>query len=132
MAHVLTIQANQATLDYYEASRIADLLKNRPSSGLVVVDLSSATEATTAAFARLVLLRRTLLRRGADIRIRGLHDRPRNLYEICRLEKILPTADEDQPTSSAPPERSPSPRSGPRGDGSELQSRGLPFGKALR
>jgi anti-anti-sigma regulatory factor len=56
----------------------------------VVIDLSRAADATTSAFARLVLLRRELLRRGRDLRLVGLRDRAARLYEVSRLEAVLP------------------------------------------
>jgi hypothetical protein len=43
-----------------------------------------------AGFARLILLRRELRRSGGDLCLRGLHDRVRGLYEINRLQRVLP------------------------------------------
>jgi anti-anti-sigma regulatory factor len=56
----------------------------------VVIDLSVADDATTSAFARLVLLRRELLRMGCDLRIKGLRDRAARLYQVSRLDSVLP------------------------------------------
>ncbi|HMB96014.1 MAG TPA: STAS domain-containing protein [Tepidisphaeraceae bacterium] len=56
----------------------------------VVIDLSRADDATTSAFARLVLLRRELLRRGRDLRLVGLRDRVQKVYEVNRLASVLP------------------------------------------
>jgi len=58
----------------------------------VVIDLSVADDATTSAFARLVLLRRELLRKGCDLRLKGLRDRAARLYEVSRLSSVLPLA----------------------------------------
>lgn len=44
------------------------------SRSVVVVDLSQADDATTAAFATLVVLRRRLLKHGRDLRVVGLRD----------------------------------------------------------
>jgi ABC-type transporter Mla MlaB component len=57
----------------------------------VTIDLSSADEATTSAFARLVLLRRELLRHGCDLRLVGLRDRVQKLYKVNRLDDVLPS-----------------------------------------
>ena len=56
----------------------------------IVVDLSHARDATTSAFARLVLLRRYLLRTGRDLRLTGLSHRAARLYEVSRLDRVLP------------------------------------------
>ncbi|HWP40619.1 MAG TPA: STAS domain-containing protein, partial [Tepidisphaeraceae bacterium] len=57
---------------------------------LIVIDMSQVDEATTSGFARLVLLRRELLRLGRDLRIVGLRDRAARLFEISRLDAVLP------------------------------------------
>ncbi len=62
----------------------------RPEAQTVVIDLANATDATTSAFARLVLLRRALRRVGRDLILSGLHDRTEFLYEINRLDAVLP------------------------------------------
>ncbi len=56
----------------------------------VIIDLINVHEVTSSAFARLVLLRRELLRRGQDLRITGMHGRAARLYEIMRLARVLP------------------------------------------
>ncbi len=58
----------------------------------VVIDLANATDATTSAVVRLVLLRRALRRVGRDLILSGLRDRTAFLYEINRLDAILPRA----------------------------------------
>jgi anti-anti-sigma regulatory factor len=75
-----------------DAFRIfADVLEHQDAK-TVVIDLSVAEDATTSAFARLVLLRRELLRQGSDLRLRGLRDRAARLYEVSRLNSVLPLA----------------------------------------
>jgi anti-anti-sigma regulatory factor len=59
-------------------------------SQTVVLDLNRAEDASTAAFARLVLLRRDLLKEGRDLRLCGLRQRPANLWRINRLAAVLP------------------------------------------
>lgn len=57
----------------------------------IVIDLARMEEATTSAFAQLVLLRRTLLRDGRDLRLTGMRDRTAGLFEVNRLGGVLPT-----------------------------------------
>ncbi|QOV89694.1 hypothetical protein [Humisphaera borealis] len=76
------------------------------SRSVVVVDLSQADDATTAAFATLVVLRRRLLKHGRDLRVVGLRDRAQWVYTISRLEQVLPRhiedlADNDPPLATA-------------------------------
>jgi anti-anti-sigma regulatory factor len=56
----------------------------------IVIDLARIEEATTSAFAQLVLLRRMLRRTGRDLCLTGLHDRAKGLFEVNRLEGVLP------------------------------------------
>jgi anti-anti-sigma regulatory factor len=56
----------------------------------VIIDLTQVRDATTAAFAHLVLLRRMLLRHGRDLRLRGLRERAARVYEVNRLMEVLP------------------------------------------
>jgi anti-anti-sigma regulatory factor len=58
----------------------------------IVIDLTQAEDASTSAFARLVLLRRNLLKAGRDLRLVNLRDRAAALFEINRLQAILPRA----------------------------------------
>jgi hypothetical protein len=59
-------------------------------SAQVVIDFSHAADATTAAFAGLVLLRRKLLAQGRDLRLDGLSGRAYQVYTVNRLESVLP------------------------------------------
>lgn len=75
-----------------DASKVYNAAIQASLMDLVEIDLRHVEEATTSAFARLVLLRRELLRRGRDLRITGLQSRTAHLYELNRLESILPRA----------------------------------------
>ena len=75
-----------------DACRIADLVLGHGRAATVVIDLKNAVEATTSAFARLVLLRRLLLRTGRDLRLTNLRDRAASLYHVNRLAGVLPCA----------------------------------------
>ena len=73
-----------------EANAISRWALRRETARTVVIDLSAATDATTAAFATLVLLRRQLLRDGRDLRVDGLRDRAQNVFDVNRLHAVLP------------------------------------------
>ena len=76
-------------LTHDEASRLARLAF-RGSAQTVILDLTLTFDASTAAFARLVLLRSELLRAGRDLRIAGLSRHPAQLFEVHRLQGVLP------------------------------------------
>lgn len=78
------------TFSHEHARAISRWALGRERASVVVVDLSRADDATTAAFAALVVLRRALLRDGRDLRLSGLRDRPRQLYAVNRLDGVLP------------------------------------------
>jgi anti-anti-sigma regulatory factor len=76
-------------LTYEVACRLADSA-SRSKAQTVILDLTQSFDASTSAFARLVLLRRELLQVGRDIWIAGLQSRAARLFEVHRLEGILP------------------------------------------
>ena len=88
-------------LTHQEACRLAKLVK-ASDSATVVLDLSKVRDASMSAFARLVLLRRELLRLGRDLRIRGLQHQPAHLFEVHRLGGVLPPLTESTPLRSSP------------------------------
>jgi len=61
---------------------------------MVVIDLRFAREVTTAAFARLVLLRRGLRAQGRDLLLTNLGPRAANLFHVNRLATVLPCEEE--------------------------------------
>jgi anti-anti-sigma regulatory factor len=90
MAPVAIIHST-AELSHADACRLADwALRCADRALTVVIDLNRALDAETAAFARLVLLRRALLQRGRDLRLTGLRDRAAMLFEVNRLGGVLP------------------------------------------
>ena len=74
-----------------EACRLGEQALSRPAKQ-VVIDLAAVEDATTSAFAQLVLLRRSLLELGRDLCLTGLRDRAQGLFQVNRLEAVLPTA----------------------------------------
>jgi len=89
-------------LSYGDACTIARRIFARSAWEIVYIHLDETTSTSTAALARLILLRRELLERGRDLRIIGLRGKARALYEISRLNNVLPLL----PTAeTAPPQR---------------------------
>jgi anti-anti-sigma regulatory factor len=80
------------SLSHTEACRIAHAAMDERRARTVVVDLKNVADATTSAFARLVLLRRFLLKTGRDLRLVNLRDRAANVYQVNRLAGVLPCA----------------------------------------
>jgi hypothetical protein len=57
---------------------------------LIFLDFTNCSDTSTAALAQLVAIRRRLLHLGRDLVITGLHGRARGVYEINRLQAVLP------------------------------------------
>ncbi len=90
LGSVIAIRHREPSLGVSDAYRIARQAWRFARPKLVLLDLRRTTEATTAALARLVLLRRRLLNSGRDLRIMGLGGRADALYRMTRMEKLLP------------------------------------------
>jgi anti-anti-sigma regulatory factor len=76
---------------HHDAQRIyRDALRGR-GVRTIIIDLGRAREATTSAFARLVLLRRALRQAGSDLQLIGLRGKAALLYEVNRLAAVLPS-----------------------------------------
>jgi len=88
-------------LTHDEACRLA-VHAIKSSAQTIIIDLSRSEDANTAAFARLVLLRRELLGSGRDLRLAGLQSRAARLFEVHRLGSILPRLSELPPAFTAP------------------------------
>ena len=89
-AEHFTISHGGARLSYADALRIARGVPRERPARVILIDLKQTTEATTAGLARLILLRRELIKAGRDLRIMGLRSRAEALYDICRMGKLLP------------------------------------------
>ena len=90
---LVTVRHDCESLSYRDASRIARQALADNGATTVLVDLGQTTETTTAALARLIVLRRDLRRTGRELRIRGPSGRARDLYDISRLGGLLPQHD---------------------------------------
>ncbi len=88
----IAIVPSADSLSHGEACRIADFVLGQKAVRTIIIDLKNAAEVTTSAFARLVLLRRLLLKTGRDLRLANLRDRAMSLYQINRLGLVLPCA----------------------------------------
>lgn len=80
----------QERFSHEEACWIARQVLSDAETRTVVIDLRNAREITTAAFARLVLLRRRLRAQGRDLHLSNLRGKAASLYEINRLDAVLP------------------------------------------
>ena len=77
-------------LTYEDACEVASLAEATLRAGVARIRLDAVVETTTAALARLILLRRNLLKTGRDLLIIGLHGRAQGLYEVTRMTDLLP------------------------------------------
>ena len=89
---VAVVPAGCGPFSHTEACRVADEALGLGRAHTVIIDLKNAADATTSAFARLVLLRRLLLSTGRDLRLTNLRDRTASLYQVNRLTGVLPCA----------------------------------------
>ena len=85
----ITIRHEGKYLSYEDACQLARKAV-RLGSALVCIDLQRAIDAATAALARLIALRRDLLKAGRDLRILGLGRRAGAVYEVHRMASLLP------------------------------------------
>ena len=88
----LALVPSATSLSHSDACRIAQVALRDRRAHTVIVDLKNVFDATTSAFARLVLLRRRLLQAGRDLRLINLHDRTASVYQVNRLAGVLPCA----------------------------------------
>jgi anti-anti-sigma regulatory factor len=84
------IVCSSETFQHTDARRADRVAMTKWFAQTIVLDLSRARDATTAAFADLVLLRRKLLSDGRDLRLSGLQDRAAKVYHVNRLNEVLP------------------------------------------
>ena len=89
--NVMTIRHEASSLSYRDVVQIA-LKIRRCSESLrtVVVDLANTSETSTAALAKLILLRRCLMRSGRDLYVSGLVGQAGAMYMVYRLAELLP------------------------------------------
>lgn len=75
---------------YADACEISERITAHDQPVIVFIDFQNIAETSTDAWARLVLLRRDLLRSGRDLRIVGLRGRAEALYELNGMARLLP------------------------------------------
>ena len=85
-----TIVTESSVFSHKEAEQITRYASVHPVANKVIIDLSKVESASTSAFARLILLRRHLLQTGRDLRISNISRQAKALYEISRLDGVLP------------------------------------------
>jgi ABC-type transporter Mla MlaB component len=89
--NIMTIRHEASSLSYRDVVRIASQIRRcGESSGTVIVDLTNTSETSTAALAKLILVRRYLMRSGRDLCVSGLAGQPGAMYRVYRLTNLLP------------------------------------------
>ncbi len=86
----IAIKHHAERFSHQDACLIYQLALRGAGARTIVIDLTNARDATISAFARLILLRRALLKCGSDLRLAGLRGRAALIYEINRLATVLP------------------------------------------
>jgi|ETNmetMinimDraft_26_1059896.scaffolds.fasta_scaffold280318_2 ABC-type transporter Mla MlaB component len=86
----LTIVYKGRQFLYNDACEIAERIAATTGKKMTHIRLQGVTDTTTAALARLILLRLDLMKSGRDLQIAGLRSRAKALYEIDKLEGVLP------------------------------------------
>lgn len=89
-ANSFTIEHGGSFLSAANAKCMMHQALARHEPRTVVISLQRTSDTSTAALATLVLFRRALLKAGGDLRLLGLHGRAKSLYEVCRMNTVLP------------------------------------------
>ena len=85
-----TIVTESTIFSHKDAEQITRYASVQPVAKKVIIDLAKVESASTSAFARLIVFRRHLLKNGRDLRLANLSNQARALYEISRLDGVLP------------------------------------------
>ena len=88
--HVMRVKHPADCLSYRDASDFARQVDQKNPPERVLLDLEQTEDATTAALARLVVLRRQLRKRGGDLHLVHLHGKARHIWEVNRMDGLLP------------------------------------------
>jgi ABC-type transporter Mla MlaB component len=89
--NMMTIRHEASILSYGDVVRIASHIRRcSESPATVIVDLRNTSKTSTAALAKLILVRRILRKSGRDLCISGLAGKPGAMYRIYRLAELLP------------------------------------------
>jgi len=86
----IAIVPDAGSLSHGEACRIAEVAIRRSDAETIVIVSERIEDPPPPASPRLVLLRRVLLKAGRDLRLVNLRDRAAHLFDITRLESVLP------------------------------------------
>ncbi len=84
------VRFRRTRFSYADACRIARRAVKCFGPEVIQLDLAPAATTTTAALAKLIILRRTLIARHSDLQLSGLHDQALAIYHFSRLEHVLP------------------------------------------
>jgi len=83
-ANKTVIKIDKPILDYDQLLRLQPNITGAASDD-VILDLAKVKMITTAAFARLLIMKLELMQSGGNLGIQGLHDQPKALCEILKL-----------------------------------------------
>ena len=86
------ISIRPTNLTYAQACKVARYILTSRLSTRIVIDLTRTHDATTAGFAKLVLLRKQLNQRGCDLVLCGLSGKVAAKHHVCKLENVLPVS----------------------------------------
>jgi len=95
-----TISHHARQLSYEDACEIARTVLRDFRCRTTCLGLEEVAETSTAALAKLVALRRDLIKLGRDLRIVGLRGQANTLYEVARMGGLLPRQETQSPSGS--------------------------------
>ncbi len=87
---VIKVARGNGSLSYADVRRLESSILGSGRM-TVLLDFAHVEDASTAALARLVVVRRKLLRSGCDLHILHLHGHARSVYEVARMDRLLPS-----------------------------------------
>jgi ABC-type transporter Mla MlaB component len=86
----ITITCSGATFTYDDACDVALAATGFCRECNLIVDVAGVQDASTAAFARLIGLRRDLRNAGRDLRLRGLSGRAKMVFDVNKIGGLIP------------------------------------------
>jgi hypothetical protein len=90
VASQMTISCDCDRLSYDRACDIANQALVVGGNDTIHIGLHLVAKTTTAALARLIVLRCNLRKSGRDLMIAGLHGQTKKLYDFNRMASLLP------------------------------------------
>ena len=98
---MMTCEADRFT--YTDACHLSRKALHGAGNRRIALGMGRVRDTSVAALARLVVLRRDLLRTGRDLRLLGLGGRAEAVYMVHHLERFLPRQTAPSRDNSTPP-----------------------------